>query len=932
MSTLFYVPDDCDMQKPDIVIKSPRDIFVFSIGIWYNKIRNVLFGGNSGKNAEKPPDRRENARTAPVSGRIIRRGGPVMAEKFVLLDGYSLMYRAFHALQSPMSAPDGTPTNAVHGFVMMLLKVIQEERPDAMAVAFDMHAPTFRAKLFEGYKATRKPMPDELRTQDPIIREMISLMGIPILECEGYEADDILGTISLFCEETGRQVMLVTGDRDSFQLAGPNTTILYTKKGITDTVHVTPEYVMETYGVTPAQLIDVKSLMGDTSDNIPGVPGVGEKTALKLIQQYGSLKRVLDTADAEQKGKLRERLMENRALAEMSLELARIERHAPVEISPDAWRLCDITGAAARLRELRMNAALRRLMEVAGECMPEVQSEVHEAVAMPEVEQFSERAAFSARIMELAADAEWAALYLGAAVSVATDKACLTMNLGGDLLSAGLSEEEACEDVMPLLEKDCPKYFHDIKSLPLPLEAVRGDITDVMLAAYALNPQRPSFAADALCMAEGIEAFDAHPAHALYRLAQVQMQQLKENDLESIYRDIELPLAYVLREMEAEGVLVDAQVLESLGANFRTHIQKLTDEIAEMSGERINLNSPKQLGEMLFVRMGIPSPKKKISTNAEVLEQLSDEYPICGKILEYRKYQKLESTYTQALIRMQDANGRIHTKFDQVATATGRISSQEPNLQNIPVRTELGREIRGAFIARPGWVLVDADYSQIELRVLAHISGDETMIHAFNENQDIHARTASEVYGVPLDEVTGQMRSASKAVNFGIVYGISEFTLAKNIGVSRYEAKQFIDRYFERYPGVRRYMDEAVKNGHAAGFVKTLMNRRRYLPELSSSNFNLRAFGERCAMNSPIQGTAADIIKLAMIAVSKALKDAGLAAKLILQVHDELIIEAPEAEAEQVSKLMRECMEGVMRLSVPLRTDISIGGDWRACK
>jgi len=377
-----------------------------------------------------------------------------MAEKFVLLDGYSLMYRAFHALQSPMSAPDGTPTNAVHGFVMMLLKVIQEERPDAMAVAFDMHAPTFRAKLFDGYKATRKPMPDELRAQDPIIREMISLMGIPILECEGYEADDILGTISRFCEETGRQVFLVTGDRDSFQLAGPNTTILYTKKGITDTVHVTPEYVMENYGVQPVQLIDVKSLMGDTSDNIPGVPGVGEKTALKLIQQYGSLARVLDTADTEQKGKLRERLMENRGLAEMSLELARIDRNAPVEIDPEAWRLRDIAGAAARLRELRMNAALRRLEDVARECMPETAIPEKQAAPMPDVERFSERGDFAERILELAADCEWMAMHLGVEFTVATDKACLSMNLGGDLLSAGVSDEEACEAFRDLLKEE----------------------------------------------------------------------------------------------------------------------------------------------------------------------------------------------------------------------------------------------------------------------------------------------------------------------------------------------------------------------------------------------------------------------------------------------------------------------------------------------
>ena len=411
-----------------------------------------------------------------------------------------------------------------------------------------------------------------------------------------------------------------------------------------------------------------------------------------------------------------------------------------------------------------------------------------------------------------------------------------------------------------------------------------------------------------------------------------QREQLRANDLEQIYSRIELPLAYVLRGMQDEGFLVDADVLSDLGVTFRAQIQRLTDEIAEMAGERINLNSPKQLGELLFGKLGIPSPKKKVSTNAEVLEQLSEDYPICGKVLEYRKYQKLESTYIDALIPMRDKNGRIHTRFDQVGTATGRISSAEPNLQNIPVRTELGKAIRGAFVARPGWLLVDADYSQIELRVLAHMSGDATMINAFLMDQDIHARTASEVYGVPLDQVTSQMRSASKAVNFGIVYGISEFTLAKNIGVSRSEARAFIDRYFDRYPGVKAYMDGAVKKGHAQGYVTTLMNRRRYLPELTSANYAVRAFGERCAMNSPIQGTAADIIKLAMIAVDEALKAGGFEAKLILQVHDELIVEAPEAETEAVRDLLRRCMEGVMALSVPLRTDISIGGDWRACK
>ena len=859
-----------------------------------------------------------------------------MPEKIVILDGYSLMYRAFHALQTPMNAPDGTPTNAVHGFVMMLLKVIADERPDSLAVAFDMHAPTFRAKLYDGYKATRKPMPDELRAQDPLIRELIGQMGIPILELEGYEADDILGTVSLRCEQTGDEALLVTGDRDSFQLSGPHTTILYTKKGITDTVRVTPDYIRETYGLEPAQLIDVKSLMGDASDNIPGVPGVGEKTALKLVQEFGSLQAVLDTAQTRQKGKLRERLMEGRELAEMSYTLAKINREIPIEVAPEAWRLGDITAAAPRLRELRMNAALRRLTDVARDCMPHIAAAAvapaAEAQNLPPIERFSEREALEARILELVPGAKWAAVFLGAELSVATDAARLSMPLGGDLLSPGISDGEVWAAVLPLLEADCPKALHDLKSMPVDIRRVKGEITDVMLAAYALNPQRPGFDAGSLCQQEGIEGFAGHPATALRTLALAQQGQLRENDLEKVYSEIELPLAYVLRDMETEGFLVDVDVLRALGAQFRENIQRLTDEIAELAGERINLNSPKQLGELLFGKLGIPSPKKKISTNAEVLEQLSADWPICGKVLEYRKYQKLESTYIDALIPMRDENGRIHTRFDPVGTATGRISSAEPNLQNIPVRTELGKAIRGAFVARPGWLLVDADYSQIELRVLAHMSGDETMINAFRMDQDIHTRTAAEVYGVPLEQVTGQMRSASKAVNFGIVYGISEFTLARNIGVSRYEAKEFIDRYFHRYPGVKAYMDAAVKKGHEQGYVTTLMNRRRYLPELASANFAVRSFGERCAMNSPIQGTAADIIKLAMIAVRDALEAGGFEAKLILQVHDELIVEAPEAEAQRVQDLLRRCMEGVVTLSVPLRTDISIGGDWRACK
>jgi len=860
-----------------------------------------------------------------------------MAGKIVLLDGYSLMYRAFHGLQAPMTAPDGTPTNAVHGFMMMLMKVIEEEQPECLAVAFDVHAPTLRHQRYADYKGTRKPMPDELRAQDPIIRELIGLMGIPILECEGYEADDILGTVTAACEREGREAVIVTGDRDSFQLAGGMTSILYTKKGITDTVRVTPEYIMETYGLAPVQLIDVKGLMGDTSDNIPGVPGVGEKTALKLISQYGSLEETLDRAETEQKGKLRERLMEHRDLAVLSKELATIDRAAPIEFAFDDLKLGSVGGGLPRLRELKMNAAIRRVTEVAKKFAPESVAEAVPTVRsdLPQIEILPDAAALKARCEQLAKDAKWASVHLGVDFTLATDAARLTVRLGGDLLSMGVTEEECMQAALPLMKSGCEVVLHDLKSLSVEPEEIRGEIMDVMLAAYALNPQRPSFNADALCEAEGIEGFNIHPATAIRELSQRQKAEMKENDLEGIYRDVELPLAQVLRNMEREGFLVDASALEELGKTFRARIAELVDEIAEMAGERINLNSPKQLGEMLFDRMGLPAPKKTsrgYSTSAEVLENLAERYPVCAKILEYRKYQKLQSTYIDSLLTMRDENGRIHTRFDQVATATGRISSAEPNLQNIPVRTELGREIRRAFVAKPGHVLVDADYSQIELRVLAHISGDETMIDAFRDGQDIHARTASEVYGVPLSEVTGAQRSASKAVNFGIVYGISDFTLAKNISVSRAEAKAFIERYFERYPGVKRYMDGSVAEGREKGFVTTMMGRRRYLPELTSSNFNVRAFGERCAMNSPIQGTAADIIKLAMVAVARELKKQNLEARLILQVHDELIIEAPQGEADAVQALLRDCMENVVRLAVPLKTDISTGGDWRACK
>ena len=861
-----------------------------------------------------------------------------MGEKLVLLDGYSLMYRAFHALSTPMSAPDGTPTNAVHGFVMMLLRVLDEEAPTAAAVAFDVGKHTFRTDLYDGYKANRKPMPEELRQQDPVIRDLLARMGLRVIECEGFEADDILGTLSRQCEERGVEALLVTGDRDSFQLAGDNTTILYTKRGIAETQRVTPAWVEATYGVSPAQLIDVKGLMGDTSDNIPGVPGVGEKTALRLIAQYGDLEHVLAGADAGEKGRLRERLLENADLARLSRTLATIRRDVPVSLDLENWRLSGLGGGIARLRELGMNQAQRRLAQMAKEpasapapVAPHACGGMDSAVETPE-----NARALAARLEALAATAQRAGVYIGTEFSAATDAARLRMPLGGDLIDPGIGEAEALEAARPLLACEAPKALYNVKALGEALPETGGDAFDTMLAAYVLDPQRPSFDLRALCEGAGVSWDEACPAASLWPLRLWQEEKLEADELTAVYRDIERPLAGVLYAMEREGFLIDANVLESLGRDFRARAAEMEGQIYNLAGETFNIKSPKQLSEVLFDKLGLPRPRKTnrgfATTSAEVLESLSGDYPICALILEYRKYQKLDSTYVGALIKLRDANGRVHSSFDQTATATGRISSNEPNLQNIPVRTEVGREIRAAFVAKPGCVLVDADYSQIELRVLAHMSGDETMRSAFLEGQDIHSRTAAEVYGVPLAEVTPAMRSAAKAVNFGIVYGISDFTLARNISVTRAEARDFMERYFARYPGVKRFMEEAVRLGRERGYARTLLGRRRYLPELKSGNYNVRAFGERCAMNSPIQGTAADIIKLAMIRVFEALRAQKLRARLILQVHDELIVEAPEDEAERVRALLRDCMEGVMRLSVPLRTDISVGRNWRECK
>jgi DNA polymerase-1 len=850
--------------------------------------------------------------------------------KVVLLDGYSLMYRAYHALSAaPMTAPDGTPTTAVHGFIMMLIKLMEDERPDRMAVAFDAHAKTFRHELFDDYKAGRAPMPDDLRAQDPVIRQLISLMGIPLIEAPGYEADDILGTISLMCEETGDDALIVTGDRDSFQLVGDHTKIMYTRKGLSDICLVDEGYIAEKYGVTPRQLIDVKALMGDASDNIPGISGVGEKTATKLVARYGDLESVLSGADTGEKGKLRERLMTQADTARMSRTLAEIDRHVPLNEKIGDLVIGDIGGALPHLRELGMSMAHKRLAKLAGS-RPAAAAQASGAAVNVPVIRLSSLQELAEKCAELSKTAKWAAFDAGTAFTMAVDGACYLIELGVvDLLSPGIDEKDAFEAASPLLNADIKKYTCGV--------TLEGDLMDAALMAYCVNPQRRDFTTRGLCDEEGMTAeWEACPAMAVKKLCDKYSETLREDSMWEIYRDIELPLSRVLRSMENEGFLVDADALSALSVSFRERIAELEGSIYSLAGEVFNINSPKQLSELLFVKMGLPAPGKKkaqgYSTNAETLEALAPDYPICEKILEYRKYKKLESTYVDALLRLRDENGRVHTRFDQTATATGRISSLEPNLQNIPVRTELGRGIREAFVAREGWVLVDADYSQIELRVLAHMAGDEAMIDAFNSGKDIHLTTAAEVHGISPEEVTPEMRSAAKAVNFGIVYGISDYTLARNIHVSRAEARDYIDRYFARYPGVKKYLDGAVEAARETGYARTLMGRRRYIPEISSGNYNIRSFGERCAMNSPIQGTAADIIKVAMIRVRDTLEAKGLRARLILQVHDELLVEAPREEAAQVEAILRECMESVVQLRVSLKTDISIGRNWRECK
>lgn len=844
-------------------------------------------------------------------------------DTFVIIDGNSLMHRAFHALP-PLSNADGVYTNAVFGFLSMLFKVVGDEQPRYLAVAFDLHGPTFRHKDYSEYKAGRKPTAPELRPQFDLVRECLEKMGVKILTCPTFEADDILGTFARRCEEAGIPALLITGDRDSMQLVTKTSNVLYTRRGVSDVVRYTPEKVLEDFGVTPAQIPDLKGLMGDASDNIPGIPGIGEKTAIKLLSAYGTLENALDHAEADLKGKQREKMIDGRMSGLMSKKIATITRYVPLDdVTLEDCRLGDMRGVLPLFEQLGLKTLTVRLLHLSG-LRAEENAPAAPQIAWQDERQLLSEAEISTFISALPTDARTALLMREDGVSLAAENGAQALiPFAQGLLGGGLDPLCAAKALAPLLTGARPLILWNAKRLKtefaswdLPVTAV---FDDDQIMQYLLAPQNGKYEAP-------------ENAAALLQQTLSDERALDEQEMTKLYREIELPLLSTLYDMERDGFLVDCDELNRLGAQYDQQIAELKDEIFSLCGVApFNLNSPQQLGSVLFDTLGLPAKKKTArgySTDAETLNELAELHPAVDKILLYRQVAKLKSTYIDGLLRLTGRDGRIHTWFDQTIAATGRISSSEPNLQNIPVRTPMGREIRRAFIAPAGSVLVDADYSQIELRLLAHLSGDEAMCEAFTLGQDIHARTAAEVYGVPLDEVTPQMRSSAKAVNFGIVYGISDFGLASNLHISRKEAAEFISRYFARYPAIHRFMDACVSQGKAEGYSVTMYGRRRPLPELSSPNYNRRQFGERAAMNTPVQGAAADIIKIAMNAVHDELKASGLTAKLILQVHDELIVEAPEEEREQVETLLRRCMENAASLRVPLIADVHSGRSW----
>lgn len=871
-----------------------------------------------------------------------------MREKIVLIDGHSILNRAFYGVPDLTNA-EGLHTNAVYGFLNIMFKILDEEQPEYLTVTFDVHAPTFRHKMYADYKGTRKPMAEELRQQVPVIKDVLRAMNIEIIEKEGLEADDLLGTISHMCEAEGMDVSIISGDRDTLQLATEHVKIRIpkTKQGKTEVEDYNAGDVIEKYGVTPKEFIDVKALMGDASDNIPGVPGVGEKTATKIIQDYHSIENAYEHADELKPPRASRNLKEYWEQAKMSKVLATIDTHADIDFDIEKARHGDMYTKEAHelFQRLQFKNMLSRFDVEAS--ANEIERAFCEVTDKDEI----------GKIFSEAAQAEC----VGAAVSKDPGNVLpLFAHPSGFGRIALAYGKDKIYSIPCDMDTDMEFLFGKLSALAgsakrfamcglkeylgyLP-EAGQENSFDVIVAAYLLNPLKSDYSYEDVAREQLNLLIDektdeaakaCYEAYTAYAAAPVLEAKLKEQGMESLFFDVETPLVFTLFDMEQAGVKVEAEALKVYGDQLGSRIVELEKEIYGLAGEEFNINSPKQLGVILFDKLGMPHAKKTktgYSTAADVLDKLAPDYPIVAKILEYRQLAKLKSTYADGLAVYIGTDGRIHGKFNQTVTATGRLSSTEPNLQNIPVRMELGRLIRKVFVPKEGCVFVDADYSQIELRILAHCSGDRQLIQAYREARDIHRMTASQVFHTPFDEVTDLQRRNAKAVNFGIVYGISSFGLSQDLSITRKEAAQYIEHYFETYPGIKKFLDDSVAHAKEKGYAVTLFGRRRPVPELKSSNFMQRNFGERVAMNAPIQGTAADIIKIAMIGVNEELKKRDMKSRLILQVHDELLIEADKSEVEEVKAILKDKMEHAADLSVPLIADMHTGENWYEAK
>ena len=882
-----------------------------------------------------------------------------MSEKIVLIDGHSILNRAFYGLPD-LTNSEGLHTNAVYGFLNILFRTLEEEQPQYLAVAFDVHAPTLRHQMYADYKGTRKPMPSELREQVPMLKEVLRAMDIELVEKAGYEADDILGTLAERCEKKGMEVTVVSGDRDILQLASDRIMIRMPKtvRGKTTIENYHAKEVLERYQVEPKQIIELKALMGDTSDNIPGIPGVGEKTATKLIVEYGSIENAYAHVEEIRPNKAKESLKNNYDLAVMSKKLATIDTNAPVECDLEHAKIRNLYTEEAyeMFRRLDFKNLLGRFDSAAvkeqDSLFIRVETDLEEAEAL--LKQAAVQPAVGLELLESTAHE-----ILGLAVAWEKDgepEVCYIP--ASETVTVGFLKEKT-EELFAAVEKVC---VMDIKKLLKNVKNIRPEqVFDAGIAAYLLNPLKNTYTYDDLAkeylqvyLPSTEEIFDTaklpdlaavsdelagcyagNMAYAVYRVREIMEQHLEAEGMSRLYQEIEIPLAFTLADMEEAGIRVEAEELKAYGERLQVRIGELEEKIYQEAGETFNINSPKQLGVILFEKLQLPGGRKTksgYSTAADVLEKLAPDHPIVSDILEYRQLAKLKSTYADGLSAFIGPDGRIHSTFNQTITATGRISSTEPNLQNIPVRMELGRLIRKVFLPADGCVFIDADYSQIELRVLAHMSGDEKLIAAYRQAEDIHRITASEVFHVPFDEVTPLQRRNAKAVNFGIVYGISSFGLSQDLSISRKEAQQYIEKYFETYPGIKGFLDGCVEQAKEQGYSVTMFGRRRPVPELKSSNFMQRSFGERVAMNAPIQGTAADIIKIAMIRVNERLKREQLRARLLLQVHDELLIEAPLEEVDQVQRILEEEMTHAADLKVKLEIDMHTGNSWYEAK